>query len=206
MFRYLITENARLEEEYGPVDPPANANLSECIKFLPPMHREVCKQALKLEASYKPYEFDTQDSAKSIQYSEKGELVGISFPKLVEKITEEGWADLMNITFHTFPLFTTPQELLRALIARHEIPVPPMMSPSEAAEFTNKKVRSIQSRVASLIKKWMRLWPNHFADTPELSGMLRNFIEELRENSTEPISRTNADLILQTLDSLSRFR
>lgn len=203
LIEYLERENCTFESEFGEPSGAAEVgDLNECISLLPTHFRVTCRAALQLESLYRGYEFDCKDSASNIKLSETGEITGISLSKLIEKITEEGHPELSNVALHTFLLFTSPRELLESLISRHNIPVPPLMSYSEATEFKRKKIQNMQSKFASIVKKWIKMWPAHFRDDYALTARLRNFLEELLESCPEGVIRANGDLILQSLDAL----
>lgn len=202
LFQFLIEENARMEEEYGePID-ILDDDLERNLEYLPEHFRELCRDIFTVKNKDSVYKFDEPDSPFNMEYSTEGELVGATFLKLIEKITDEGSTELSNTVFYTFPIYASPKELLEALIWRHSVPNPPLMSASELKAFQSKKVRSIQSKVASLLKKWIKLWPMHFKEQKGIKAMLQRFLEDLRDSTNEAFTKTNCKAILQTLASL----
>ncbi|CAG9330198.1 unnamed protein product [Blepharisma stoltei] len=202
LFQFLIEENARMEEEYGePVD-ILDDDLERNLDYLPEHFRELCRDIFTVKSKDSVYKFDEPDSPFNVEFSPDQELVGATFLKLIEKITDEGTTELSNIVFYTFPIYSSPKELLEALIQRHRVPIPPLMSASEFKTFQMKKVRSIQSKVASLLKKWIKLWPMHFKEQKGIKAMLQRFLEDLRDSTSDTFTKNNCKPILQSLASL----
>ena len=164
LLQYLLEENKRMEEEFGEPLDILEEDFEKNIQYLPEHFRELCREIFTVVPQPVDYKFDEPDSIKNLEFSPEGTLVGATFLKLIEKMTEEGFNDLIEIVFFTFPLYATPKEMLEALIWRYSVTNPPLMSKSELSIFQTKKIRGIQSKVTSLLKKWIKLWPNHFRD------------------------------------------
>ena len=202
LLQFLLEENKKMEEEFGEPLEILEEDFEKNIQYLPEHFRDLCREIFTVLPSSSEYKFDEPDSSKNLEYSPEGTFIGASFLKLIEKITEETSIELIDIVFYTFPLYATPKEMLEALIWRHNVTNAPLMSKSELACFQTKKVWSIQSKVASLLKKWIKLWPNHFKDNKNLKTMLQRFLDNLKESTNEAFTKTNCKAILVLLNKI----
>jgi len=202
LFRFLMEENARMEEELGPVEDVVYDNIEKSLEYLPDHFKNICRDLFELNKLISNYLFDKPDSSSNIEYNSQEEIISATFTKLIEKATEEGSSEISNILFHTYPVYGTDSELLKMLINRHNVPIPPMMAPSEIGVFHAKKIRSIQSKVASLFKKWVRQWPGIFMHNSSLRNTLQSFLEDLSSSTSESFVKTNCSTILNCLESL----
>ncbi|VDB86882.1 unnamed protein product [Peniophora sp. CBMAI 1063] len=97
---------------------------------------------------------------EEVAYNSDGHLVGASLRALVEKLTphnslvDQGF---LNVFFLTFRLFTTPAELLQAIILRYNLLPPAEMADSEElmAVWMQRKGVPVRLRVSNLIRNWL---------------------------------------------------
>lgn len=199
---YLLEENKRMEEEFGEPLDILEEDFEKNIQYLPDRFRDLCREIFTVLPQSTEYKFDEPDSIKNLEYNTDGQLIGSSFLKLIEKMTDEDSTELTDAVFYTFPLYATPKEMLEALLWRYNVITPPLMSRSELAAFQTKKVRRIQSKVASLLKKWIKLWPSHFKENRNLKTMLQRFLDNLKESTNETYTKNNCKTILKQLNDI----
>ena len=116
LLQFLLEENKKMEEEFGEPLEILEEDFEKNIQYLPEHFRDLCREIFTVLPSSSEYKFDEPDSSKNLEYSPEGTLIGASFLKLIEKITEETSIELIDIVFYTFPLYATPKEMLEALI------------------------------------------------------------------------------------------
>mmetsp|Transcript_5350 Transcript_5350/g.9818 ORF Transcript_5350/g.9818 Transcript_5350/m.9818 type:complete len:481 (+) Transcript_5350:1731-3173(+) len=194
LINFLIQENVRLGvEELAPLDP--NFDFESSLSLLPTDLAMDAREALDLgDLTYK---FDEADDLENCVEMESGELEGCSLTKLVEKMTEGSNNELMNVVLYTYPVYTDSRTLLKLLIDRYNMPLPPLMSHTERCYFETRKLRNVQSKVASVMKRWIKDWPHLFAPHSELRDMLNEFLQ-----SQEPQSALITRAVAQTLNSV----
>lgn len=112
---------------------------------------------------------------EDVAFNAEGHLVGATLQVLVEHLTPQGsLADgaFCAIFWPTFRLFTTPTELLDALIARYNLP-PPMTLRGEAEllEWQRRKLVPVRLRVVNTIKQWLELKWRPSSDTVVLETL-----------------------------------
>ena len=202
LLQYLLEENRKMEEEFGEPLDILEEDFEKNIQYLPDKFKDLCREIFTVLPQSTEYKFDEPDSVKNLEYSPEGAIIGASFLKLIEKMTEDSSNELIDIVFYTFPLYASPKEMLEALIWRHNVVTPPLMSRSELLAFQNKKVRGIQSKVASLLKRWIKLWPSHFKENKNLRTMLQRFLDNLKESSNENFTKINCKAILGLLNGI----
>lgn len=202
LLQFLLEENRKMEEEFGEPLDILEEDFEKNIQYLPDHFKELCREIFTVLPQSTEYKFDEPDSLKNLEYSPEGVIIGASFLKLIEKMTEDSSNELIDIVFYTFPLYASPKEMLEALIWRHNVVTPPLMSRSELLAFQSKKVRGIQSKVASLLKKWIKLWPNHFKENKNLRTILQRFLDNLKMSSNENITKINCGAILGLLNGI----
>lgn len=101
-------------------------------------------------------------SLEDVAYNTEGILVGATIEALVEKMTpHDAIVDpaFSSVFFMTFRLFTTPTELVEAIIARYNL-VPPRSASTSIEElhlWQHKKGLPVRLRVANMIKSWVEL-------------------------------------------------
>lgn len=97
---------------------------------------------------------------REITFNSEGTMVGASLTVLVEKMTpHDGPVELTfwATFFYTFRLFTTPAQLLEALITRYNLQPPPAMTFGERERgiWLESKVVPIRLRVYNFLKAWL---------------------------------------------------
>lgn len=101
-------------------------------------------------------------SLEDVAYNSEGILVGATMEALVEKMTpHDAIVDpaFSSVFFMTFRLFTTPAELVEAIIGRYNL-VPPRSASTSIEElhlWQHKKGLPVRLRVANMIKSWVEL-------------------------------------------------
>ena len=102
-------------------------------------------------------------SEEDVAYNNEGILVGATIEALVEKMTPHDAIvepAFSSVFFMTFRLFTTPAELVEAIIARYNL-VPPRSASTSIEElhlWQHKKGLPVRLRVANMIKSWVELY------------------------------------------------
>ncbi|KZT73928.1 ras GEF [Daedalea quercina L-15889] len=97
-------------------------------------------------------------AADDVAYNSDGQLVGATLAALVERMTphdslpEQAFS---LVFFMTFRLFTTPMELVGAIIDRYNIKPPAGLSLDEAQTWRDCKGVPIRLRVSNLVKIWL---------------------------------------------------
>lgn len=201
LIEYLKEENSKLELEVGPVSESVdNYLITRNLHLFPERVSSICQDILGI-SSKTHYIYDELDSPSKQEFSKTGELIGASFYKLVERVTDEGSTDLTNTLLYTFPLYSTPQQLLDSLLERHDVPLPPLMSQTEKHQFTMRRIKQIQNKVASFLKKWIQLWPEQFKQGTELRESLHAFLIGLFGTS-DALIRTNCRTIFSALQKV----
>lgn len=194
LLAFLIQENVRLGVEEL-TEPCADFDFESCLTLLPPELAIDAREVLGLENI--PYEFDEADDLENCVEMETGELEGISLEKLIEKMTEGSNNELMNVVLYTYPVYTDSRTLLNTLISRYNMPTPPLMSHTERCFFETRRLRNVQSKVASVMKRWIKDWPHIFSTQSELREMLFEFL-----STQEPQSALITRAVAQTLNSV----
>ena len=102
-------------------------------------------------------------SLEDVAYNSEGILVGATIEALVEKMTPHDAIvepAFSSVFFMTFRLFTTPTELVEAIIARYNL-VPPRCASTSIEDlhlWQHKKGLPVRLRVANMIKAWVELY------------------------------------------------
>ncbi|WWC86359.1 uncharacterized protein L201_001233 [Kwoniella dendrophila CBS 6074] len=97
---------------------------------------------------------------REIAFNPEGAIVGASLAVLVEKMTpHDGPVDpTFNATFFfTFRLFTTPMQLLEAVMTRYDLqpPVGMAFGEKERAIWIERKVVPVRLRIYNFLKSWL---------------------------------------------------
>lgn len=118
--------------------------------------------------------------AEDVAYNSEGQLVGASLEALVERMTphdslvEPAFA---AVFFMTFRLFTTPTELVNALIARYNILPPPGLTDGEIFVWQQQKGLPVRLRVSNFLKSWLEGYWRPSVDNivlPDLQAFTRD--------------------------------
>ncbi|GAK63349.1 Ras GEF [Moesziomyces antarcticus] len=124
------------------------------------MYREHRGPTSSLEARYMAPDYDPSD----VVCNSEGQVTGATLRALVEKMTPHDTmveATFSSSFFLCFRMFSSPQELLDALVARFEMrpPADVPMSEADVARWNDKKLVPVRLRVLNLIKNWLE---NHW--------------------------------------------
>lgn len=110
-----------------------------------------------------------------VAYNGEGQLVGATLEALVERMTphdslvEQAFADVFFLTFRQF---TTPAELVDALIARYNIVPPENISEQELFTWQQRKGLPVRLRVSNFVKSWLEAHWRPTIDNVVLSSLL----------------------------------
>ncbi|KAI0304490.1 ras guanine nucleotide exchange factor domain-containing protein [Multifurca ochricompacta] len=114
---------------------------------------------------------------EDVAYNTDGHLVGATLQALVEKMTPH--ASIVDpafslIFFLTFRLFSTPTELVQAIIDRYNLVPPPGLSEERIYLWQQRKGIPVRLRVSNFIKSWLELYWRPSSDNVVLQ-LLLNF-------------------------------
>lgn len=130
------------------------------------------------------YEFDEEDSETNIVLSnDRSSIKCATLNKLIERMTSEDKQDLnVRYTFLlTYNSFATPREVMRKLMSRHFMPIPPNMTPGEIKIFVKMRLSPVQIKVVGVLKQWLEDHYSDFYDDENLTTDLRLFIQAMLE-------------------------
>ncbi|TKY86674.1 hypothetical protein EX895_004314 [Sporisorium graminicola] len=120
------------------------------------MYREQRAPSVSIESRYMAPDYETSD----VVCNSEGQVTGATLKALVEKMTPHD--TMIEATFSTafflcFRMFTSPQELLEALVARFEMrpPADVPMSEADMTRWNDKKLVPVRLRVLNLLKSWL---------------------------------------------------
>jgi hypothetical protein len=104
-----------------------------------------------------------------------GHLVGATLQAIVEKMTPHASIvdpSFSTIFFLTFRLFSSPTELVQAIIDRYNLLPPPGLSEERVYVWQQRKGIPVRLRVSNLIKSWLELYWRHASDNVVLKLLL----------------------------------
>jgi son of sevenless-like protein len=113
---------------------------------------------------------------EDVLYNAEGQLVGATLRALVEKMTPPN-APVVDpafpsIFFLTFRLFSTPAQLLQAIIDRYNL-VPPLgLSEERTYVWQQRKGIPVRLRISNLIKSWLEVYWRPATDNVVLQALL----------------------------------
>ncbi|KAH9480309.1 Cell division control protein 25 [Psilocybe cubensis] len=113
-------------------------------------------------------------SMDDVAYNSEGHLVGATMDVLVEKMTpHDSIVDpaFSAIFFMTFRLFSSPTELVDAIISRHNLQPPPGISNEDIHLWQQRKGIPVRLRVSNFIKMWVELYWRQGVDDVALSAL-----------------------------------
>lgn len=132
-------------------------------------------------------------AADDVAYNSDGQLVGATLAALVERMTphdsvpEQAFA---SVFFLTFRLFTTPMELVGAIVDRYNITPPAGLSADEVQTWKQRKGVPIRLRVSNLVKMWLETHWRPAVDNvalPTLYDFTRDCLVEVSVPSSQKI-------------------
>ena len=218
LFNYLTGENGKLRVETMDPEEIAEEEQDEFIlahmDLLPSEFAEQVKSLLLPALSLNPepdqpevlpstYLYDEPDSSENIEYSETGEIKAVSLTKLVERVTDMSSSGLSQVLLATYPLYTTADALLEMILHRLQVPIPVMMSASERSLFVEQKLKTTHTLITSVLKQWIKMWPDSFRVGSHLFTQLGEFFPANREFSVEANSRILAKQLSKVQEECS---
>ncbi|OBZ71141.1 Cell division control protein 25 [Grifola frondosa] len=105
-----------------------------------------------------PWTFPHDYAPEDVAYNSDGQLVGATLDALVERMTPHDSLvepSFAAVFFLTFRLFTTPTELLNAVIARYNILPPPSLVDADLYQWQQRKGLPVRLRVSNFVKSWL---------------------------------------------------
>lgn len=142
-------------------------------------------------------------SAEDVIYNDDGHLVAASLDVLVEKmIPHDSIVDpaFSAVFFLTFRLFSTPTELVQALIHRYNVMPPPSLSEEDVLRWQQYKGIPIRLRVSNFVKSWLEMYWRPGVDDVVLRH-LESFTREALQQYFPGPSQRILDLIAMRQDA-----
>ncbi|KAJ3771119.1 ras guanine nucleotide exchange factor domain-containing protein [Lentinula raphanica] len=139
------------------------------------------------------YMFSHDYAVEDVAYNSDGVLVGATLAVLVEKLTpHDSIVDpaFSAVFFMTFRLFSTPMEVVEALIARYNLVPPPGFSHEDIFVWQQQKGLPVRLRVSNFIKLWLDLyWRSNPDDSvlPTLEAFTRDGLTTMFPGPAERI-------------------
>jgi hypothetical protein len=113
---------------------------------------------------------------EDVSYNAEGQLVGASLRALVEKMTPPNASVVdpafSSIFFLTFRLFSSPIQLVQAIIDRYNLVPPPELSEERTYVWQQRKGIPVRLRISNLIKSWLELYWRPTTDGDVLQPLL----------------------------------
>jgi son of sevenless-like protein len=113
-------------------------------------------------------------SLDDVAYNSEGHLVGATMDVLVEKMTPHDSivdAAFSAVFFLTFRLFSSPVELVDAIIARYNLLPPQGITNEDIQLWQQRKGIPVRLRVSNFIKTWVELYWRPGVDDPALPSL-----------------------------------
>ncbi|KAI0352648.1 ras GEF [Trametes cingulata] len=126
-----------------------------------------------------PWTFPHDHAPEDVAYNSDGQLVGATLEALVERMTPHDSLvepPFAAVFFMTFRLFTTPAELLDAVITRYNILPPPGLCEADLRLWQQRKGIPVRLRVSNFLKTWIESYWRHSSDNavvPTLASFTR---------------------------------
>lgn len=114
-------------------------------------------------------------SPEDVAYDKDGHLVGATIQAIVEKMTPHASIvdpSFSSIFFLTFRLFSSPTELVQAIIDRYNLVPPPGLSEERVYVWQQRKGIPVRLRVSNLFKLWLELYWRPASDNVVLKLLL----------------------------------
>ena len=142
-------------------------------------------------------------SVEDVIYNADGHLVAASLEVLVEKmIPHDSIVDpaFSAVFFLTFRLFSTPTELVQALIHRYNVMPPPDLTEEDILRWQQYKGIPIRLRVSNFVKSWLEMYWRPGVDDVVLRH-LESFTREALQQYFPGPSQRILDLIAMRQDA-----
>lgn len=114
-------------------------------------------------------------SPEDVSYNPEGQLVGATLRALVEKITPPNSVvdpAFSSIFFLTFRLFSSPADLVQAIIDRYNIVPPEGLSEERTYVWQQRKGIPVRLRISNLVKSWLEVYWRPTTDNVVLQALL----------------------------------
>jgi len=114
-------------------------------------------------------------SPEDVLYNSEGQLVGATLRALVERITPPNSVvdpAFSSIFFLTFRLFSSPGDLVRAIIDRYNIVPPEGLSEERTYVWQQRKGIPVRLRISNLVKSWLEVHWRPTTDNVVLQALL----------------------------------
>src|SRR6266403_143092 len=112
---------------------------------------------------------------EDVSYNSEGQLVGATLRALVEKITPPNSvvdSAFSSIFFLTFRLFSSPAELVQAIIERYNLVPPEGLSEERTYVWQQRKGIPVRLRISNLVKSWLEVYWRPTTDNAVLQTLL----------------------------------
>ncbi|KAI9510606.1 ras GEF [Russula earlei] len=113
---------------------------------------------------------------EDVSYNSDGQLVGATLQALVEKMTPHNASVVdpafSSIFFLTFRLFSSPAQLVQAVIDRYNLVPPPGLSEERTYVWQQRKGIPVRLRISNLVKSWLELYWRPAIDNAVLQQLL----------------------------------
>ncbi|KAI8986206.1 ras guanine nucleotide exchange factor domain-containing protein [Trametes punicea] len=157
----------------------------------------------RLATTVLPWTFPHDHSPEDVAYNSDGQLVGATLAALVERMTPHDSLvepPFAAVFFMTFRLFTTPAELLDAVITRYNILPPPGLSDADLRLWQQRKGLPVRLRVSNFIKTWVESYWRHATDSAVVPTLI-SFTKEALSIMFPGPSQRILELIHQRMHS-----
>ncbi|OCH84910.1 ras GEF [Obba rivulosa] len=124
-------------------------------------------------------------SSEDVAYNSDGQLVGATLAALVERMTPHDSiveSAFSSVFFLTFRLFTTPAELVQAVIMRYNLLPPTELSTEDMYMWQRKKGLPVRLRVSNFVKSWLENYWRPSSDNvvlPVLQGFTQDALAQM---------------------------
>jgi len=149
------------------------------VQGLPPRKEEE-RGRMDLDLSNNPgwSVFTTPDGSSNTLANASGQIVGLTFFKVMEKITHPVTPDAIGLLplLATMDTWTSPHEFLDALVLRFNVPLPKDKSDESMHKFTHELQSPIWLRVLNVVKSWITHHFYHFYEDSTLKEKMLLFI------------------------------
>ncbi|KAI0087803.1 ras guanine nucleotide exchange factor domain-containing protein [Irpex rosettiformis] len=147
------------------------------------------------------WDFAHDHAPDDVAFNSDGQLVGATLAALVERMSPHASvaeSPFSSVFWVTFRQFTTPLELLDALIERYNRGNPDGLTQYEILLWQHQKGVPTRLRVSNLIKTWLENWFRPQTDSPVLEP-LEGFVRGA-------VSAMFPQLSVRILDSIERWK